>query len=122
MRPRRHHACQVHLPIPPSDGSMSCCCLIPPGCYATPVRSSMLSLLLQAEVQTKATTIEKNKGTVGVASRIQAALNSEGLKVNEFIAQSHQKQARLEELDKLHPELQQVFSCSAVFSICYAFL
>lgn len=104
MHVKFSYHCWVHvmlLPDPPLMGRHS--------------NASTLSLVLQAEIQTKAATIEKNKGTVGVASRIQAALNSEGLKVNEFIAQSHQKQARLDELSKLHPQLQQVFCCSAVF-------
>lgn len=63
---------------------------------------------LQAENQAKSATMEKQKGNVANAIRIQKALNPDKLKLPEFLAQSDEKQKRLDELSKLHPELQQV--------------
>ena len=61
----------------------------------------MVSLVLQAEIKAKASTIEKNKNNVAAAMR---------------------KQARLEELSKQLPELQQVSCQHAVFVTCYDFV
>ena len=70
---------------------------------------------MQAEVQSKARTIENNRTLVNTAQRTRNTLNPEGLKLSDLLAQNDQKQARLEELSKQHPELQQVFCQDAVF-------
>ena len=78
----------------------------------------MVLLVLQAEIRTKTSTIEKNKNNVAAAQRLRDRVNPEGLKQNDFFAQIDQKQARLEELSKQYPELQQVIWPNAVFSTC----
>lgn len=86
--------------------------------FVTSFQLLMLTLILQAENQTKTATMEKQKGNVAVAIKIQKALNPEKLKLPEFLAQRAEKQERLDELSKLHPELQQVFWQSIVSEIC----
>lgn len=79
--------------------------------------------VFQAEIQSKGATIEKQKGNVNTAIKIQKALNPEKLKLPEFLARSAEKQACLDELSKLHPELQQVFwhcTAASTHSVCLA--
>lgn len=64
---------------------------------------------LQAEVQSKAATIEKQRQNVSNAQRILRDLNTSKLKIDDFVSQTKQKLARLDELNKAHPDLQQVF-------------
>ena len=73
------------------------------------MRIQSLLVALQAEVQSKAALIEKQKQNVSTAQRINKALNPNKLKIEELLSQINQKLARLDELNKAHPELQQVF-------------
>ena len=73
-----------------------------------------VSLVLQAEVQTKVATIDKQKNNVAVAQRLSKAFNPQKMKIDDIVAQHDQRQRRLEELSKRHPELQQVFLQTAV--------
>lgn len=65
-------------------------------------------MLLQAEVQAKVAHHEKHRQSVANAQKLNQSLNRNKLKIDDFIAQSEMKMARLDELEKSHPKLQQV--------------
>ena len=68
----------------------------------------------QADLRTKTGSIEKNKALVQNAQRISKAFNPDKLKIDVAVTQLEQRTARLNDLNRLHPELQQVLLKSCV--------
>ena len=63
---------------------------------------------MQADMEQRAQLIKRQKANVDAARNVQQLFNPDGLKLADWKAQLTNKLARLDDLNKSHPELEQV--------------